>query len=568
MANEKISQFAIDPDIEDIDGLAAMTITSGTSTPITYGNVALPGYAFTLQNILKTKTDRSDPDPNNWGNIVSNAIATDNTSNDDNGIMWLNNNADPIVHQHVTGNTLRFENKFSLGQSRHSISFNGNSSFSITQSGNNSTLWMTNTRTGGGDGVKLISGIDTGTGCNLIINSRGTGANLDIFSGKDINITSGRGHDPFTGLPVQQAGDIIVTLNTTTPTANQVLASSDANGTLEWQDKTPDNNTEYVFDTNETATGGNIKLELKESDVTGPTVGSILFEHGAGILLNDNVQDGVDGSFSIDLDLANATGVGVLPISSGGTGSATAPMVGIITAADKAAARQVLNVDVAGTDNSTNVTLNTTSYDYLSIAGQVITLGSISMSDDVTGELAIVNGGTGADTAAEARTNLEVDIAGTDNSTNVNLTGTPDYITISGQTITRGLIDLTTDVTGQLPVSNGGNISKTFQELLTTGGDASEWDIKDGYNAKIDFDASSANAFDFTDASSDITAVNGHYGTLIVINGSTAGTITFPTGSRWVGGGTPTPTDSGVDIYSFVYDGSNFYWTYGLDNKV
>ena len=182
--------------------------------------------------------------------------------------------------------------------------------------------------------------------------------------------------------------------------------------------------------------------------------------------------------------------------------------------------------------------------------------------------LPIDKGGTGSSTAAAARTALSVDVAGTDNSTNVTLVGTPDYITISGQVITRNAIDLTADVTGQLPPNNGGSISKTFQELLTTGGDASEWDIKDGYNAKIDFDASSANAFDFTDASSDITAVNGHYGTLIVINGSTAGTITFPTGSRWVGGGTPTPTDSGVDIYSFVYDGSNFYWTYGLDNKV
>ena len=40
------------------------------------------------------------------------------------------------------------------------------------------------------------------------------------------------------------------------------------------------------------------------------------------------------------------------------------------------------------------------------------------------------------------------------NSGDVTLAGTPDYITISGQTITRGAIDLATDVTGNLPVTN------------------------------------------------------------------------------------------------------------------
>ena len=49
----------------------------------------------------------------------------------------------------------------------------------------------------------------------------------------------------------------------------------------------------------------------------------------------------------------------------------------------------------------------------------------------------------------------DASIAGT-NTGDVTLAGTPDYITISGQTITRGLIDLATDVTGQLPLANGG----------------------------------------------------------------------------------------------------------------
>jgi hypothetical protein len=42
------------------------------------------------------------------------------------------------------------------------------------------------------------------------------------------------------------------------------------------------------------------------------------------------------------------------------------------------------------------------------------------------------------------------------NTGDITLAGTPDYITISGQTITRNAIDLAADVTGTLPAANGG----------------------------------------------------------------------------------------------------------------
>lgn len=43
------------------------------------------------------------------------------------------------------------------------------------------------------------------------------------------------------------------------------------------------------------------------------------------------------------------------------------------------------------------------------------------------------------------------------NTGDVTLAGTPDYITITNQIITRGLIDQAADVTGVLPVANGGS---------------------------------------------------------------------------------------------------------------
>ena len=84
----------------------------------------------------------------------------------------------------------------------------------------------------------------------------------------------------------------------------------------------------------------------------------------------------------------------------------------------------------------------------------ITTLGTITTGTWGATDIAVAHGGTGASTAAAARTNLGVDAAGTDNSTDVTLAGAYDYITISGQVITRNQIDLTADVTGLLPNAN------------------------------------------------------------------------------------------------------------------
>lgn len=83
----------------------------------------------------------------------------------------------------------------------------------------------------------------------------------------------------------------------------------------------------------------------------------------------------------------------------------------------------------------------------------------IEPGSDLTGDrvLTVTTGDANrtATLSGDLTVSANATISGT-NTGDVTLAGTPDYITISGQVITRGAIDQATDVTGILPVANGG----------------------------------------------------------------------------------------------------------------
>ena len=76
--------------------------------------------------------------------------------------------------------------------------------------------------------------------------------------------------------------------------------------------------------------------------------------------------------------------------------------------------RTTLGVDPSGTDNSTDLSISSsTSYDYITLsAGQVLTINQVNLGTDVTGSLPIAQGGTGQTTAATARVALLPSLTG------------------------------------------------------------------------------------------------------------------------------------------------------------
>ena len=149
---------------------------------------------------------------------------------------------------------------------------------------------------------------------------------------------------------------------------------------------------------------------------TSPSSGWVVSASASGALIAANnlsdLDNVVTARSSLGLgSLATASSVnlgsdvtGALPVANGGTGSATAPMIGLVTAANAAAARTVIGAGTIATQDS----------DAVSITG-----GAISGITD----LAVADGGTGASNASDARTNLGLGSIATQAANSVAITG-------------------------------------------------------------------------------------------------------------------------------------------------
>ena len=116
------------------------------------------------------------------------------------------------------------------------------------------------------------------------------------------------------------------------------------------------------------------------------------------------------------------------------------------------------------------------------------------------------------ETGATARASLGVDSAGTDNSTDVTLTGTPNYLTISGQVITVGEIDIGDDTNlaaGTGITLTGDSLSIDYGTTSTTACIGNDARLSDSRQCNNSFDSATTSRTNLglgTAATEDTTA--------------------------------------------------------------
>jgi hypothetical protein len=130
--------------------------------------------------------------------------------------------------------------------------------------------------------------------------------------------------------------------------------------------------------------------------------------------------------------------------------------------------RTTLGVDLAGTDNSTDISISSsTSYDYITLsAGQVLTINQVNLGTDVTGTLPVAQGGTGGTTASAARTNLGLGTLATQN------TITESQISDLGSYITASSTDTLTNKSGNISqwTNDAGYLTAETNDLTNVSG--------------------------------------------------------------------------------------------------
>ena len=427
------------------------TVTAGTNTPVTISDDGV----VTVNNTTASSSTTTGALIVTGGVGVSGTVSADSFNGDISGTIsgtaskvtvTNTNTSDVLTVVFADGNRLRDDpGTFTYQASSGTLS-------ATNFVGTNLKLTNTNTITltaasQSGDATLSIPDLG-GTDGNIVVdNLSQTFSDVITYSSTPIfnsNISVKNGASAAAVEIYEASGNGTHKVSLTSPaslTSDATVTLPNATGTLAL--------TSELHSAVTLATVANNYLSLVGQEITAGTVPVLLGGTGAtgaaGARSNLNVDvAGTDNSTPVTLASVTSNYLslsdqeitaGTVPVLLGGTGATGA-----------AGARSNLNVDVAGTDNSTPVTLASVTSNYLSLSDQEITAGTVP----------VLLGGTGATGAAGARSNLNVDVAGTDNSTPVTLASvTSNYLSLSDQEITAGTVPVSLGGTGLTTVAKG-----------------------------------------------------------------------------------------------------------------
>jgi hypothetical protein len=174
-----------------------------------------------------------------------------------------------------------------------------------------------------------------------------------------------------------------------------------------------------------------------------------------------------------------------------------------ITSGNKGTIQTNLGVDAAGTDNSTDVTLDDSSYNYLSISGQEITLGQVDASTDIS-NLTTTNVSEGTNqyfTNARVKTRLTVENVVSGSASEVKSflsiaasdvsdfdTEVSNNTSVAANTAKTGYTDaaVKTKLTAEDVVSGSASEVRTFLNVENGAtADQSDSEIETAYNSQV-----------------------------------------------------------------------------------